>query len=124
MSVMSTFSPLQDDYLKTGNQDSWNKMFEIVVNNCKIKLGELCKLNGLKILEEDYVDYYMNAAVFIMGRYKKTRFLKGGGYKIKSIDITCYNAIRQVFQNPKEKAKSEFKKELNNSLIGDVNEYI
>ena len=124
MSNMSNFSPFQDEYLRTKSKDAWNEMFKQIIKNCKIQMGLICKENALKIPKEDFIDYYMNAAVFIMGRYEKELFIKRGGYKIKSIDLVCRNAIRQVFQNPKEIARSTLKQAIidNNNSIGEVGE--
>lgn len=128
MSNMSNFAPFQDEYLKTKSKEAWDEMFRQVIKNCKIQMGLICKENALKIPKDDFTDYYMNAAVFIMGRYEKELFIKRGGYKIRSIDITCRNAIRQVFQNPKEVARHTLKQAIidnNNSICEDSkNEYI
>lgn len=124
MSNMSRFKPVQDKYLQTKSKAAWNELFMQVIENCKIQMGLLCRENTLKVPEEDFTDYYLNAAVFIMGRYKKELFIKKGGYYIKSIDSVCRNAIRQVFQNPKEKARSKLKKLIkdNNNSLSERNE--
>lgn len=124
MSNMSRFKPVQDKYLQTKSETAWNELFMQVIENCKIQMGLLCRENALKVPEEDFTDYYLNAAVFIMGRYKKELFIKKGGYYIKSIDRVCRNAIRQVFQNPKEKARSKLKKLINdnNNSLSERNE--
>ncbi len=127
MSNMSRFRPFQDEFLKTNSKAAWDEMFRQVIKNCKIQMGLICEENGLRISEEDFKDYYLNAAVFIMGRYKKELFIKKGGYEIKSIDKVCRNAIRQVFQNPKETARSKLKRAIadNNNSFCEVtqNEY-
>lgn len=120
MSDYAKFKPLQDDYLKTGSKASWDNMYLEIVRVCKITLGQICKKNKISLQKEDFDDYYLNAAMSIMGRYKKQRFIDRGGYYIKSIDRVCYDAIRTVFQNPKEVAKTKFKRtisSINNRII-------
>lgn len=93
------FYRIQEDYLKTGSKQSWDKMFFAI--NKAIEASVKKKLKGVLGTRSDLYDLVMDATCKVMNRYKNTDKYPEG-YRIKFLLTAAHFAAQEILYNPKQ----------------------
>ncbi len=67
---------LQEEYLKTKSQESWNELFLLSLSVCrKIVVSEFIK-NKIMFTQEDLYNYAVDACIYVLRRYRSQCYTK------------------------------------------------